>query len=56
MSLNHSPSIITNGLIFGYDQPNIKSYRGPVMQNLANQISILGTGTGTGYSSTAILL
>jgi hypothetical protein len=54
MSLNHSPSIITNGLIFGYDQPNIKSYRGPVMQNLANQISILGTGTGTGYSSTAI--
>jgi hypothetical protein len=24
------------------------------MQNLANQISILGTGTGTGYSSTAI--
>ena len=51
MSLSHSPSISTNGLVFCYDQANIKSYRGPAVQNLANNISIHGTGTTTGYSS-----
>lgn len=51
MSLVHSPSIVTNGLVFYYDQSNIKSYKGPTVQNLANNIGISGTGTATGYSS-----
>lgn len=54
MALAHSPSIVTDGLVFAYDRHNIRSYKGPVMQNLANAISIIGTGTGTGYSSTAV--
>ena len=52
MSLSHSPSISTNGLVFCYDQANIKSYKGPAVQNLANNISIANTFVNTGYSST----
>lgn len=54
MALFHSPSVVTNGLVFAYDQNSIRSYKGPAMQNLANGISIIGTGTTTGYSSTAL--
>ena len=54
MSLSHSPSIVSNGLVFAYDQNNIKSYKGPVLQNLANAISVVGVGTSTGYVSTAL--
>jgi hypothetical protein len=52
MALGHAPSIITDQLVFAYDSANIKSYKGPVLQNLANAIGIQGTGTSTGYSST----
>lgn len=51
MALVHSPRIVTNGLTFFFDQNNVKSYKGPAMQNLANNISILGTGGAAGYSS-----
>lgn len=53
MALNHSPSIITNGLVFAYDQSSIRSYKGPVAQNIANAIAFNGIGTTTGYSSTS---
>lgn len=52
MSLAHSSSVVTNGLIFTFDVGNTKSYKGPAVQNLANAISVNGTGTTTGYSST----
>jgi hypothetical protein len=55
MSLNHSPSIVTNGLVFGYDQSSIRSYAGPAIRNLANGISFSSTGTATGYSSTGLV-
>lgn len=54
MSVIHSPLIPLSGLAFTFDSNNIKSYRGPAMQNLANGISHNGISTGTGYSSTAL--
>lgn len=54
MGFNNSPSIKTDGLIFAYDQSNTKSYKGPAITNLAQSISIVGTGTAAGYSSTAL--
>jgi hypothetical protein len=53
MSVAANPSIATGGLIFAYDTNNIMSYDGPPINNVANGISVIGTGTGTGYSSTA---
>lgn len=55
MALNHSPKIVTNGLVFYYDQNNPKSYKGPAMQNLAAQLvsnygSTPSTATGRSYS------
>ncbi len=55
MSLVHSPSIVTNGLVFSYDQSSLRSYVGPAISNLANNISFSGIGTGTGYSSTGVV-
>lgn len=53
MALSNSPSIVTNGLIFHFDAKNRKSYVGPPIQNLLSYISVVGTGSGTGYSSVA---
>lgn len=52
MALAQSPKIVTDGLVFGYDQNNIKSYKGPTIQNRATSIVAFDTGTATGYSST----
>jgi len=48
MGLAQSPKTVTNGLVFYYDQNNIKSYKGPAVQNLLTQI------TPTGYTATGI--
>jgi hypothetical protein len=53
MGLAHSPRIITDGLIFALDSGNDKSYKGPAIQNITNQITQIGTGTANGYSFTA---
>lgn len=53
MGLAHSPKIVTDGLVFALDTGNDKSYKGPVMTNIANQITQIGTGTSGGYSFTA---
>lgn len=53
MGLAHSPKIVTDGLVFALDTGNDKSYKGPVMTNIANQITQIGTGTANGYSFTA---
>lgn len=50
MGLAHSPKIVTDGLVFAIDNRNDKSYKGPVMSNIANQITPIGTGTANGYS------
>jgi len=52
MSLGHSPSIVTNGIVLYYDQANIKSYKGPVIQNMVS-LSVANTGVSAGYSSVA---
>lgn len=49
MGLSHSPKVVTDSLVFYYDENNIKSYRGPVMQNFAASIGYNNT-TGTGIS------
>jgi hypothetical protein len=54
MSITHSSSTALSGLVLAFDMNNIKSYRGPAMQNLANAIGYGGIGIGTGYSSTAL--
>lgn len=48
MSLAQSPKTVTNGLVFYYDQNNIKSYKGPAVKNLLTQL------TPTGYTATGI--
>lgn len=55
MGLAQSPKVVTNGLVFYYDQNNIKSYKGPAIQNLApglasNYGSVPSTATGRSYS------
>jgi hypothetical protein len=52
MSSVTSPSIITDGLILNIDAQNIKSYKGPVLTNLATAMVAQGLGTATGYVST----
>lgn len=49
MGLTHSPKVITDGLVFYYDQNNIKSYRGPAIQNLARRLAFSNT-SNTGVS------
>lgn len=49
MGLNISPRVVTNGLTFYYDEGNIKSYRGPAIQNLASTIGF-NNATRTGMS------
>lgn len=48
MSLNHSPKIVTDGLVFAYDTENKKSYKGPPIQNKISQITPR-TQSGTGH-------
>jgi hypothetical protein len=43
MSINNSPRIVTEGLLFNYDMNNIKSYAGPPLTN------ILPNGINAGY-------
>jgi hypothetical protein len=54
MGLNHSSKIATNGLVFYYDQNNLKSYNGPAIQNLASlKVTSYGSpvvATGRVYS------
>lgn len=55
MGLAQSPKTVTNGLVFYYDQNNIKSYKGPAVQNLlpglaSNYGSVASTATGRSYS------
>jgi hypothetical protein len=52
MALNHTPSIVTNGLVFAYDGSNRKSYAGPPITNKTLYISTTGIGTATGYVAT----
>ena len=50
MSLTTSPAIVTNGLVLSIDTQNIKSYKGPAIQNLLTTITPDGLGVSTGYS------
>ena len=49
MSLNQSPRIVTDGLVYYHDMNNTKSYAGPAIQNLMTGITLQGIGTSTGY-------
>ena len=53
MGLAQSPKTVTNGLVFHYDQNNIKSYKGPAIQNKLMNITSASdyTATGETYSS-----
>lgn len=50
MAISHSSSSVMNGLVFYYDQNNIKSYKGPAIQNLA-ALRVIGSQSSTGFSS-----
>lgn len=59
MSIKYSTGTVTNGLVFAWDKDNQKSYKGPLIQNLAQTIiphSTSGTGISytTGYSDVKI--
>lgn len=52
MALSHSPSIVTNGLVFYYDMNNSqKSWRGPPTTNLVNPSWASWTVDGSGQGS-----
>ena len=52
MGLAHSPRIVTNGLVFAYDSDNIKSYKGPAIQNMASTIvAVNQSATGMSFTS-----
>lgn len=53
MSVSSGPKLVTDGLVFSYDMNSLQSYKGPSISNLTQNIQIIGTGTATGYSSTA---
>ena len=52
MSLSHSPSVVSDGILIYYDQANIKSYKGPVIQNMVS-LSVANNYIAAGYSSVA---
>ena len=52
MGLSHSPKIVTDGLVYCFDSNNIKSYKGPAVQNLATAING-NNHTGSGLSITS---
>lgn len=49
MGLSNSPGIITSGLVFLYDQKNIKSYKGPTIENKTQYLTV-STSSATGQS------
>lgn len=49
MAIGHSSSVVTSGLIYYYDQSNVKSYAGPAIQNLAKAIPF-NNNSNTGIS------
>lgn len=49
MALAQSPRVVTDSLVFYYDQNNIKSYLGPAIQNLATTLGY-NNSSGTGIS------
>lgn len=50
MSKHNNPSIISDGLVFAYDQVNPKSYVGPALKNFLTQIEPRGiSDNGTTY-------
>jgi hypothetical protein len=49
MALSQSPSIVTNGLTFYKDLNNVKSFKGPAIQNLTKNLTPVGLGTSAGY-------
>ena len=49
MSQIYNPKLVTNGLVFIYDDKNIKSYTGPQITNIATQLSTRGDGVSTYY-------
>jgi hypothetical protein len=55
MSVASGPSLVSNGLVFAYDMASPVSYKGPVLNNIAQAASIIGTGTSTGYSSIPVV-
>lgn len=55
MGFANAPSVATNGLIFAMDQSNPRSYQGPAVTNLAQYLTVSGTGTAAGYSSSAAI-
>jgi hypothetical protein len=50
MAILHSPLTVMDGLVFYYDQNNIKSYKGPPIQNLAS-LAVIGSQSSAGFSS-----
>lgn len=55
MSVASGPSTVSSSLEFQYDMYNPRTYAGPAINNLAPSISVIGTGTGTGYSSSSLI-
>ena len=53
MALNHSPKIITNGLVHAYDFENILSYTGSGSTVNSLVSNATGTTTGTSFNSTS---
>ena len=52
MGLAQSPRSVTNGLVFAFDKDNIKSYKGPAIQNMATTITAAGqTANGMSFRS-----
>jgi hypothetical protein len=51
MPIFSGPKVTTDGLVFNYDQDNIKSYKGPTIQNLAASIGF-NNASSTGISIT----
>lgn len=39
MGLNHSPRVVTNGLVMCLDAENLKSYKGPPVQNILTHLT-----------------
>jgi hypothetical protein len=55
MGIAKSPKVVTDGLVFYYDQNNIKSYAGPAIQNLSktlisNYHNTTSSATGRSYA------
>ena len=47
--MNLGSSLITDGLVLAYDENNAKSYKGPVMSNLLNQITTNASDNGSTF-------